>query len=128
MKNITLLLAAAVALSPLTALAQNDVIGVVGDYYIRDMENGAESRFYFRLNGGVSSSQLEPCMTGSPNDMVWDINMAAAVAPEMIAMVKRSREEGKAIRVIGTHTVCQSGQSQYGDTAFEMIPNWQPGS
>lgn len=131
MKKFTKITLAAIALtlSPLT-FAQNDVTGVVGDYYVRDVENGAESRFYFRLNGGVSESEssLESCMGASAGDMTWDINVTSAVAAEMMALVKKSREEMKPIRVLGTHTVCDGGGAEYGDTAFEIMPNWQPGA
>lgn len=113
---------------PQAAFAQNDITGVVGEYFVRTSEGGGDGRFYFRLSGGVASSQLDGCMAGQPEHVTWDIDVGTGVAAEMMAMVKRSREEGKQIRVLGMHNVCAGGQSQTGDTVFEIVPNWQPGS
>lgn len=106
------------------AMAENDVYGIVGDYYLRTHDG--DTRFYFRLNGGVGQENLESCMQGSAEDMVWDVPLGTAISDHVIDLVKASREGRKQIRVIGKNDVCASGEPQYGDAIFEVMPLWEP--
>lgn len=127
LKKITAIaITAALSFSSMAQADTNDLSGIVGDYFVRTA-NG-DTRIYFRLNGGITDGSAATCMGAAAGDIDWDIPVNAVTLDSTMALIRASREGMKPIRVIGQADVCASGGTPYGDTVFEISPNWQPGT
>jgi hypothetical protein len=125
MKLLNTILSTVVILTSMQTFAQNDVYGTVGDMYYRQgvSVTSEEDQVYFRMN--VSSGTPESCMTNG-TDITWYVDLNSVNADKVIALLEKSRNEMKEIRVLGRDNICTTGQATESDFIFEVMPNWNP--
>jgi hypothetical protein len=125
MKLLNTLFTAVVILTSAQTFAQNDVYGTVGDMYYRQGVSiqSEEDQVYFRMN--VSGGTPESCMTNG-TDITWHVDLNSVNADRVIALLEKSRNEMKEIRILGRNDICSDGQPKETDFIFEVMPNWNP--